>query len=124
MKALKRGDRYKLFKFDIYLNYKNTEQVQMVYTLLDEIPELEISYIDIVNGQNEFINTLLEKSMVKTKQELFKILQFRNPFNYQFDEPYEYLSFIPNPQKYFMNWNVKQAGCIEINQLRKDMNID
>ena len=49
LKTLKKDDRFKLFNFDIYLDYENKKQVKMVYTLLDEIPDLEISKIDIVN---------------------------------------------------------------------------
>ena len=58
--------------------------------------DLEICKIRVENGNNDFIKTLLLKSMFKVKQNLFKILEFCSYKYPQKSEPYEYLSTVPH----------------------------
>ena len=90
--TLKRGDRYKLFKLSIFIDFENKSRTEMIYRMLDEMPEFEICKISVTNGENELINALATKSMFKTKQDLFKILEFSNNDRSKQSEPYEYLS--------------------------------
>ena len=52
----------------------------------------EIDRVMIENEINKTINTLAHKSMFKTKQDLFKVITTRQPF-----EPYEYVPELLNP---------------------------
>ena len=48
IKTLKRGDRYRLYKFSFRLRNKKECQVKMVYRMIDEMPDLDINKIEIV----------------------------------------------------------------------------
>ena len=43
IKALKRGNWYKLFKFSITIDGDDKERIEMFYKMLDELPNLEIT---------------------------------------------------------------------------------
>ena len=75
----------------------------MFYRMLDEMPEFEISRIKVKQGNNDLINTLATKSMFKTKQDLFNILEFDKNICSEQSEPYEYLSRVYNPHKHDMS---------------------
>ena len=47
IKVLKRGDRYKLFKFSILIYGTDKERIKMFYRMLDEMPDLELKSIDL-----------------------------------------------------------------------------
>ena len=70
----------------------------MFYRMLDEMPEFEMSRIYVENGDNGFINTLATKSMFKTKQDLYDILEFDDINNRRQFKEYEYLSYVCRPQ--------------------------
>ena len=122
---LKNADRYKLFKFILKIDHKYQSECTMIYKMLDEMPELEIVKIYVENGVNEIIEALAEKSMFKTKQDLFNILEIQNPpRNDLYTEPYEFISEIRDCKLYNMNSYVKQVGCIHIENLDRDLNIN
>ena len=124
IEALKRGDRYKLFKLDIE-NYNNDEdRLQVFYKMLDEMPDLEISMIHVWQSDKELINTLAQKPIFRAKQNLFKVLDSEFSDIPERSEPYEYLLKVRYPQYHDMNCYVKHAGCIEIKKLHIDMNVD
>ena len=101
--TLKRGDRYKLFKLDIRVDVKDEIRLEIFYRMLDEMPEFEISWIKLKNGNNDLINTLTTKPMFKNKQDLFDILEFDSINLPQQSESYEYLSKINNPEDFDMS---------------------
>ena len=101
--TLKRGDRYKLFKYSITIDAKNQVRLEMFYRILDEMPELEICEIVVGNGDNDVINTLAANSMFNTKQDLFNILEFYIEDQNQQSEPCEYVTYINYSEKYDMS---------------------
>ena len=65
------------------------------------------------------------KSIFKTKQDLFDALIFTDDWQLsEFFAPFEYLSTVKYPEDHDMKWFVKQAGCIKIYDLWKNLNID
>ena len=52
----------------------------MVYNMLDHLPELELKRIEalMLEDDKEFIDTLLEKSIYKTREELFEVYEAFN----------------------------------------------
>ena len=40
--VLRNGDRYKLFKFILKVDFRNTDELDVIYNMLDQMPELEI----------------------------------------------------------------------------------
>ena len=113
-----------MFKLDIDIDVEDQHRLEMFYSMLDEMPELEVCRIKVDRGDNEFINTLAQKSMFKTKQELFKILDYDNLNSPKQPEPHEYLSKVLHLEDQDMSWFVKQAKWIQIRELEKDVNID
>ena len=104
IEALKRGSRYKLFKFDIQIDKISEEgSIKMVYFMLDEIPGLEISKVIVPTISNDFINTFMQKSSFTNKQDFFKVLEcVRKSFSKQ-SEPYEYIPKVSNIENYDMS---------------------
>ena len=124
IEVLKRGNRYKLFKFSIIIDSKDKERIKMFYKMLDEMPVLEIKRIKFVSRwSKDIIDTLLQKSIYKTPDELYKVLE-SNPGAFETPDTYEYLSIIFNPETKDMSSYVKQVGCIYIEKFNGDMNID
>ena len=78
IKLLKRGNRYKLYKFIIQLNYLNQQQVKTVYQMLDQMAELDISEISVENTNEDVTHMLAQKAMFKDKQDLYKVLKFKD----------------------------------------------
>ena len=77
IKILKKFDRYKLFKLKITINAFNNSEVEMLFNMLDQMPELELVSLRVwYKNDKEFIDTLLQKSIYKTRQELYKVLEF------------------------------------------------
>ena len=77
IKILKKFDRYKLFRLKITINAFNNSEVEMLFNMLDQMPELELVSLRVwYKNDKEFIDTLLEKSIYKTRQELYKVLEF------------------------------------------------
>ena len=70
--VLKRGDRYKLFKFLIELDTKNLAQLRIIYQMFDRLPGLEISKLIFKNVTNDALRKLEQKNVFKTKQELYE----------------------------------------------------
>ena len=125
IKALKRGDRYKFFKFKITINGLKNSEIEMLYNMLDEMPELEFGSLFVwYKNDKVLIDTLLQKSIYKTRQELYKVLKFEDTFSHDKSIPFEYSSIIHSPQKHDMSLYVKQARLIIISEFDKDMNID
>ena len=103
IEVLKKSEKYKLFKLSVFIDIPDQERLRMIYRLLDEMPEFEISKIKTFRGSNDLINTLAKKPMFKSKQELFEKLDFKD---YQFNQqsgPYEYISDMYNPYKHDMS---------------------
>ena len=92
IEIFRRGDRYKLFKFDIDIDVEDQHRLEMFYFMLDEMPQFDMCRIKVDRGDNEFINALAQKSMFQTKQDLFKILDYDNLNSPKQPEPHEYLS--------------------------------
>ena len=106
IEALKRGERYKLFKLDFEVDYFDKNRLEILYRILDEIPELEIFKICSSCRLNQFINELAEKSNFKTKQDFFKVLDFKNYGHTDppgQSEPYEYLNKVLYPEDHDMS---------------------
>ena len=91
--VLKRGDRYKLFKYSIRIDGNNQERIQMFFNMLDQIPQFEIERICLTSRCNkDFIDMLLQKSVYKTRHELYKVLDVYGGLLDDESYPYEYLS--------------------------------
>ena len=95
---LKRGNRYKLFKLDIELDATDDHRLIIFYEILEKMPDMEICQIVVRNSSNDFLNTLAEKYMLKTKQDLYEILQIDNKTLNKQSEPHEYLSVVKYPK--------------------------
>ena len=100
---LKRNSKYKLFKFNFEIDTLKKNRLQVFYQMLDKLPELEISHIKVHNSSNTFIDTLAEKPMFETKQDLFKVLESNDESVAEQSEPHEYLSTVKFPYKHDMN---------------------
>ena len=88
------------------------------------MPDLDISMIHVWESNKEIINTLAQKPVFRTKQNLFKVLDSEFSDLPDQSEPYEYLLKVRYPESHDMSCYVKQTECIEINKLDADMNID
>ena len=91
IKMLKRGNRYKLFKLDIFIDTEEQDRLEVFYQMLDELPHLQICHVKVNYCSNEFIDALIEKSMFETKQDLFKVLEISDSNVAEQFEPHEYL---------------------------------
>ena len=76
IKVLKRGERYKWFKLDICIDNSDQTRVDMIYWMLDILPEFEIKRIGVIKGDNELINGLKQLPIFKDKEDPFKVLEF------------------------------------------------
>ena len=85
---------------------------------------LKSNKINVILGNNDLINSLAKKPMFKTKQDLFKLLDYQDSDIIEQEEPHEYLSQILMPEMYDMSSFAKQAGCINIYDLQNDLSID
>ena len=103
IKVLKRGDRYKLFKFTFQIDGSRQDYNELIYRMLDEMPELEVSKISGFFKNDDVISILAEKPMFKTKKDLFKVIQLNSIFEPNNFQPFEYLSYISNPEWYDMS---------------------
>ena len=103
IKVLKRGDRYKLFKFIIELDNDYPYKCEVIYNILEDMPEIEIHKIYVKNGTNGMIDILTEKPMFDTKQELYKVLEFQHKVEDTYTETYEYISELSYPDLYDMS---------------------
>ena len=99
---LKRGNRYKMYKLDITLFNTHQDRLSLFYRILEEMPEFEISKIKILGNNNNLIETLVQKSYFKTKQDLFKVIESKDDSVAQQSEPHEYLSHVYNPEHHDM----------------------
>ena len=125
IKVLLRGDRYKLFNIKVDIDPTDIDRTEMFYNMLDAIPELEFQNIAVRNKcDKEFIDILLQKSIYKTKEELFEVLYFNDMALNDTEDTYEYFNDILYPEKHDMSCFTKQAGSILLKKLDKDMNID
>ena len=87
---LKRGGKYRLYKLDIGLDLIDLKRLKIFYSMIEDMPELEISKISVKHSNNEFLETLMEKCKFDSKQDLFNVLDVRTAA-YQ-PEPHEYIS--------------------------------
>ena len=71
---LKKGNRYKLFKFIFPITNCNLINDQIKIPILDEMPNIDIEKIHTNRFDNQTIQTLLQKTKFETKQDLFKVL--------------------------------------------------
>ena len=110
IKALKRCDRYKLFKFRFLQVDTNQHHFIILLKMLTKMPDLEISKISIMNGYQNLYSILAKKPMFKNMQDLFKVLEFEDYRISDCSEPYEYISRISYPRKFELSWFIKQAG--------------
>ena len=90
--ALKKNDRYKLFKLDIQISIEDQARLRVFYRLIEEMPDFEVCRIDINKSSNDLINTLAKKLIVENKQELYKILEVDASNYIEQSKPLEYLS--------------------------------
>ena len=127
IEALKKGDKYKLFKLNISIDLSG--DAKTFFKILDEIPELEIAMIDasydsdtynddsdwnddfdVTNGfYKECIDTLVKRLILKNKQELIKVLNIDGDPP-ELSEPYEYLKEVYFPYLLDMSRYVKHTG--------------
>ena len=76
IKVLKRGNKYRLFKLEIDIDFNDIERTEIFYKMLDEMPNIEFYELFVRSRCDEdLINLLLKKSIHKTRDELFKVLQ-------------------------------------------------
>ena len=92
IEVLKKNDKYKLFKLDFEIEFYDQYRLDMFYKILEQMPDFEISKICVYNGDNDLIDTLMEKCNFETKQDLFGVLKFMKGFRPEKSEPYEYIS--------------------------------
>ena len=94
--------------------------------MLDAIPDLEFEKIQILwKYGKDLIETLLQKSIYKTRQELFKVLQFDDIcFYIDKSMTYEYFSTMTKLEDLHINQNVKQVGLMILSRLKKDLSFD
>ena len=76
---LKKGEKYKLFKFKfMHNNLKKTTFCYKYFArVLEEMPMLEIESLVLLNDRLGLINKLAMRPQFETKQDLFKILTFK-----------------------------------------------
>ena len=73
------------------------ERTNMLFKMLDELPEIEMEKIKIDSRcDKDFIDTILEKSIYKTRQELFEVIDYDNSLVYNQFDTFEFLS-VYNP---------------------------
>ena len=72
----------------------------MILIMLKEMPQLEIARIHGNIDNPETINFLAQKSMFKTKEDLFKVLDFKFPKPWDGTVSYDYI-----PKTSFSNSN-------------------
>ena len=65
IRILKRGERYKSFKFIVELDNDYPYGVALIYKMLDDMPGIEILKIYVKNGTNTNIKELSKKPMFK-----------------------------------------------------------
>ena len=73
IKVLKKGSKYKLFKFSFRIFYDQS-RIKLFYRMLDELPGLLIDQIYLFTSENEIIHTLMKKSNFQTKQDLYRVI--------------------------------------------------
>ena len=103
IKMLKKNNRYKLFKLDISIDTQEQDRLKVFYQMLDELPEIEISSVQVDNCNNEFIDAVASKPMFKTKQDLYKVLEISDRSAAKQSKPHEYLSNVYDPEKHDMS---------------------
>ena len=77
---LKRGEKYKLFKFKFIQKClkSTTFNYKYLVKMLEEMPQLEIESLHILNDDLGVINKLATRPQFETKQDVFKIVTY-NP---------------------------------------------
>ena len=103
IEVLKRGDKYKLFKLNIQIDIDEHDRLGVFYTMLDEMPEFEVHLISARNYNDDFIDTLAQKPIFKTKRDLFRVLDFSDSDPPMQFEPYEYLLQVKSPEEHDMS---------------------
>ena len=76
---------------------------EILYKMLDEMPEFEICKIKLWNSNTDLINTLATKSIFRNKQDLFNKLELCGCKQPENSEQHEYLSKVLNPENYDMS---------------------
>ena len=79
------------FKLDISIDNSDQTRVDMIYWMLDILPEFEIKRIGVIKGDNELINGLKQLPIFKDKEDPFKVLEFSDFQAPLLGEPHEYL---------------------------------
>ena len=99
----KRGDRYKLFKFEIDIDIDQLMTLNNLYKILDELPDFKFSKIHLNRASNEFVNTFTQKILQMKRQDLFKVLKIDEYALNQQPEAFVFISKIDNVDKYDMS---------------------
>ena len=58
--ALERADKYKLFKISFHIDVFDVDRTEIIYSMLNRMPELEIDQIKIVNEINSTLHNLVQ----------------------------------------------------------------
>ena len=82
--------------------------------MLDELPHLQICKIEVYKCNNEFIDALVKKSNLETKQDLFKVLRIDDWRLAKQSEPHEYVNLK----------NIEDAPLSDIMQILSKHNIN
>ena len=92
--------------------------------MLDKMPKLEVYSIDVIDWSKQFFDTVSQKPIFRTKQNLLKVLDFGVEDAPDQSEPYDYLKIVWYPEEHDMSRYVKQTEQINIDKFDKNMNID
>ena len=78
------------------ISYAYENSAETIYQMLDEMPQLELQYISISQGDDEVVNTLAEKYSFGKKEDFYKIMHSNDFSDYDSpqSEQHEYLSEI------------------------------
>ena len=123
LKSLARGDKYMLFKMRLKIDQSKINRCKLICKMFDEMPELEITNIQVLSANNDFINMLSEKPIFGSRDKFYEVIEFWS-INAKDSTRYDYFTNM-TMMKPSMKLSCKHAKSITINRLyTRDLNLD
>ena len=124
LKSLKRGNRYKLFRFRLEYGGHCIHETQNIIRFLKSMPDIDIQSLQLKNANNQLIDEILLYSKYENREELFKILDYRQINAPMLDEPLQYLSYASTDDTENLTDLCHYVDCLNIEELDQNMNLD
>ena len=104
--VLRKDDKYKLFRFEISISddEESLKETDCIFRMLEDMPDMIIDALYVYEGNNNTFQKLLDLPNFKTKQDLLKVLYFKESYDIEESEPYEYLSKVNTGDKNMKNY--------------------